>query len=91
MTIIAAIDYLKHPQSADESDLKEALETAITAMEKQIPKKPYYWGDGYSGGGLVYDMYNCPNCEESYELEYERYYHCPHCGQAIDFSGEGEE
>lgn len=66
--------------------LTEAMETAISALEKQIPKKPTIWGDGYADGMLVYDMWDCPNCEKSYEIDYDYYDHCPNCGQAIDWS-----
>lgn len=31
-------------------------------------------------------MYDCPNCEKSYEMDYEKYDYCPNCGQAIDWS-----
>ena len=56
------------------------------ALEKQVPKKANIWGDGYSDGELVYDMYDCPNCGKIYELDYQEYLHCPSCGQAIDWS-----
>lgn len=39
--------------------------------------------DGYSDGKPVYDMYDCPNCGKSYEIECEKYKHCPECGQVI--------
>ena len=64
----------------------EALDMAIEALEKRIPKKPTIWGDGYADGMLVYDMWDCPNCEKSYEIDYDHYDHCPDCGQAIDWS-----
>ena len=64
-----------------------AIKMAIEALEKQIPKIPDIWGDGYSGGQIAYDMYDCPNCGESYEIECDHYKYCPKCGQAIDRSG----
>lgn len=67
---------------------KESMDMAIGDMQKQIPKKPYLWGDGYADGVLIYDMWDCPNCEKPYEVDYEEYKHCPNCGQAIDW---GEE
>ena len=75
-----------HEEEGDiwEKDI-EALNMAISALEKQIPKKPNVWGDGYADGNLVYDMYNCPNCEKIYEIDYEEYDCCPNCGQAIDW------
>lgn len=54
------------------------------AKEKQKPKTPNMWGDGYADGKLVYDMYDCPNCGESYEIDYTDYAYCPKCGQKID-------
>ena len=59
---------------------------AIKALEKQIPKKPNFEGDGYSNGQLVYDTWICPYCEKKYEIEYEEYICCPNCGQRIDWS-----
>lgn len=64
----------------------EAYDMAIEALEKQIPQKPTIWGDGYADGVLIYDMWDCPNCEKSYEIDYDHYDHCPNCGQAIDWS-----
>lgn len=55
--------------------------------EKNISKKPNLEGDGYDEKGqLIYDTWICPNCEKHYELDYEEYDYCPHCGQKIDWS-----
>lgn len=54
----------------------EALMIAIQALEKQIPKKPYY------EGGFVYDTACCPVCNQL--LDYENY--CYNYGQALDWS-----
>lgn len=57
------------------------------AREKQIKKKPSIWGDGHDDEGkMIYDMYDCPNCGKSYEIDYSDYKYCPECGQAIDRS-----
>lgn len=70
--------------------ISEALSMAIEALEKHIPKKPYYEGDGYDEDGeIVYDIWRCPNCDEKYEYDYDIYDYCPNCGQAIDWK-EGE-
>ncbi len=54
------------------------------AMEKQRAKKPNIWGDGYDDeGNIIYDMYDCPNCGKSYEIDYTEYKYCPNCGQAM--------
>ena len=59
------------------------------ALEKQIPKKPDFEGDGYDENGfIILDTWICPCCEEKYETDYDNYMHCPNCGQAIDWSEE---
>lgn len=61
--------------------------TIKQALEKQIPKRPDYEGDGYDDkGNLINDTWICPCCEKPYEIDYEEYDHCPNCGQAIDLS-----
>lgn len=60
------------------------VEECREARERQNPKIPNIWGDGYdSEGNMIYDMYDCPNCGKSYEIDYEEYKHCPNCGQAM--------
>ena len=61
------------------------LEMLQELVNKETPKKPDYEGDGYSDGELVYDTWICPNCGNSYEVDYEEYERCPHCGQMIDW------
>ena len=67
---------------------EEILKFVAEAIEKQIPKKPNIYGDGYdNNGNITYDMYDCPNpnCNVSREIDYEKYDYCPKCGQAIDW------
>ena len=65
------------------SYVNSALNLAISALEKRIPKKPDLEGDGYDDNGeLIYDTWICPCCGKYYE-EYE---FCPQCGQAIDWT-----
>ena len=52
----------------------EAFDMAIKALEKQIPKKPSRWQDGYSC---------CSNCKRGIIKE-DRF--CCYCGQRIDWS-----
>lgn len=56
-----------------------AIDMAIEALDKQMPKKPHLEGDGY---------WACPNCEEKYEYynELDCLKWCSACGQAIDWS-----
>lgn len=65
------------------SMLCEALDMAIEALEKQIPKKPTYEGEGICDGEIVYDTWICPCCERKYEVDYDDYDYCPNCGQLI--------
>lgn len=63
------------------------VEECREAREKQTKKNPNIWGDGYDNEGkMIYDMYDCPNCGKSYEIDYSDYDYCPNCGQAFDRS-----
>ena len=53
----------------------EAIDIAIQALEKQIPKKPitddrYFW-----------IMYICPCCNDFIKVSHN---YCPNCGQKLD-------
>lgn len=87
MTDNRAIKIIKNTNFlTNASDVMEAIELAIQALEKQIPQSPDYEGDGYSNGKLVYDTWICPCCEQHYEVDYDDYDYCPKCGQKIDWS-----
>ena len=65
----------------------EASKLAIKALEKQNPKTPNTYRDGYDNeGNVIYDVYECPCCGKNYEIDYDDYNYCPECGQAIDRS-----
>ena len=50
----------------------------ISSLEKQIPKKPNHIGNNY---------FHCPNgCEYVHTYHSDRFYYCPKCGQAIDWT-----
>ena len=67
----------------------DGMGIAIQALEKQIPKKPTYEGDGYAPDGtFVWDEWLCPCCGKRYEVDYDDYDYCPNCGQKIDWSDE---
>lgn len=74
-----------NPQSKD-VDNKELGRLIDEAVEKQIPKVPNYSGDGYYGGELVIDTWECPCCGYQYEVDYDYHEYCPKCGQHIDHS-----
>lgn len=71
-------------------ELTESMRLAVQALEKQIPKKPTYEGDGYADEHLVYDTWICSCCEKRYEVDYDNYDYCPNCGQKLDWEGDDE-
>ena len=87
-----AISILKtsKPRKGSYDRLQVAFDMAIKALEKQIPKKPDFEGDGYADGQLVYDTWICPHCEKKYEVDYEEYDFCPNCGQKLDWGEQNE-
>lgn len=71
------LEYAKYAKIGTVQECREAV-------GKQRAKKPNIWGDGVGDDGeIIYDMYDCPNCGKSYEIDYEEYKHCPNCGQAM--------
>ena len=65
------------------------VDKIVRVLEKQIPKKPTYEGDGYAPDGtFIYDTWICPCCDKRYEVDYDDYDYCPNCGQKIDWSNE---
>lgn len=88
MKLEASLNYFK--KRRNKVQIMEE-ECAIYALEKQIPKKPDYEGDGYDeNGNLIYDTWICPNCGKYYEVDYDDYDFCPECGQALDRSDEND-
>lgn len=77
---------------------KEALEFAVKAVEKQIPKKLTIKLSEQMIQGYLYrdKCCYCPMCDSFRgNLDYEpqkirKYDFCPGCGQALDWSGEDE-
>lgn len=59
---------------------KEAYQTAIKALEKQIPKKPIKIID--DSGDTPFNSWECPVCGSDYLGDFG----CGDCGQAIDWS-----
>ena len=80
-------DFLKQMwKPYPDPNVLDAIGIAISALEKQMPKKPDLEGYGYADGKPVYDTWICPGCGKDYELDYDEYKYCPECGQAIDWS-----
>ena len=86
MTLKEAITILKIAKAEVEwnypLDYAIAIDTAISALEKQIPKKPISLGED-----IDRDVGQCPNCKEIIDT-YEDYKYCSDCGQAIDWRDE---
>mgnify|MGYP000308066226 CR=1 FL=1 len=61
--------------------------TLFEIINKDTPQKPILFGDGVDNkGNIILDHWDCPCCGETYELDYDQYNYCPHCGQKIDWS-----
>ena len=61
---------------------RTALDLAIEALDKQIPKKPIIREAEDSFGNVKHTL--CPNCQET-EFVFTQPCFCHHCGQAIDW------
>ena len=59
----------------------EAIDVAINALEKQIPKKPIIETNRYT------TLFICPSCGRKQGIKYKQY-HCIECGQKLDWSEE---
>lgn len=62
---------------------KKALQIAIDALERQIPKKPYNLHWQLHNEIKLYSCYRCASCD--HVVVYPQNY-CGHCGQAIDWT-----
>ena len=56
-----------------------ALEMAINALEKQMPKKPRFYAHNYYCSV-------CDNLVGNNEFEWKRFKYCDVCGQKLDWS-----
>lgn len=72
--------------ACDDCEHRAFFELAIEALEKQIPKKPDEYYDGYSGGYPVIE-YTCPNCGEEVD---DTDHHCV-CGQTLNWDWSDED
>lgn len=80
---IRAINSVYVYSKQNEKDIKLLAEL----VKKEIPKKPYYDGDGYDDGSEICDTWCCPNCGQTFVIEddADKCNYCPNCGQKIDF------
>ena len=86
-------DDLKNGKCSDECPQCNAMEKAIEALEKQIPKKPQYvdtrfrhHGRKISDGSSLDKCYKCPNCNSHIFHVFDSEKCCKYCGQALDWS-----
>ena len=77
---------IRHIKSAVDVD-GWAMEVAVWAMEKQIPKELIAEGDGYADGEMVFDSFFCPSCDHCIGEDEVEFY-CPNCGQKISWEDE---
>lgn len=81
MTAQEAIKELQVGYLGDTEDLVQAKHIAIKALEKQIPKKPYF-GTVYN-----YTTYYCDGCKKFVGFYDTRTYeYCHNCGQKLDWN-----
>ena len=86
-----AIDLIRRIKTEETHERKidrhKAFDLAISALEKQIPKKPIphivnaekiKTGNGYCGKGTT--IYYCPNCKDFISRMYT---YCHKCGQKL--------
>lgn len=68
-------------------EVQNDVEAIQELVDRAIPKKLDYEGDGYWNGELAYDTAICRNCERRFEVDYDEHSRfCPNCGQALDWS-----
>ena len=94
MTNQKAIEHIKNIeiysyQDGYTDEAREALDMAISALEKQIPKKPEQSKTPRYGMGYEYYDWHCPTCGRFLAFETSKGGHHCICGQAIDWT-EGE-
>ena len=91
LTIICELEVTKSKERQKRlNEEYSALTTFKSCTESRIPQKPYYSGDGYADGELVYDYAECPVCNCDFEEDTTNWgcKYCPDCGQALDWSDE---
>ena len=84
MTNEEAINTIEHGCIYRYKRVSEALEIAVIALKKQIPKNPIL--------NIIYPSgiksYNCPVCGKGCLVRTDSYCpkYCSNCGQALDWS-----
>ena len=93
MNAIEAINELQSYADNSWGGLNEAFEAAVSALKKQVPKKPTYvdtrfrnHGKNISDGVSLSKCYKCPNCTLHIFHVFDSETHCKFCGQALDWN-----
>lgn len=83
LLVLSSIKLIAEPTWDD--IIMEAIDVAIAALEKQIPKKMDYEGDGCdNAGNIIFDTAICPGCGKMFEIDYDdNVNYCPDCGQRL--------
>lgn len=90
MTVQEAIRRIKdhfrvHDDGRPTPYLDKAVEMAIEALEKQIPKKPNRHEEEITDDYVSLEYYSCPVCKNN-ELADGYDFYCFRCGQKLDWS-----
>ena len=77
--LLLSVDY-EGLGDEDVKELRKHLNMAANALEKQIPKKPYYLDEEHS-------YFECEDCGNAiyYSSEKEEHNYCLNCGQKLDW------
>lgn len=86
MTYEEAIEILQEERDYAQSPeyVKEAIKIATSAIEKQMPKKPFL--HSFSESHETYTYFKCPNLCDIYCEVKNNMHFCSKCGQALDWS-----
>lgn len=86
MTYEEAIEILQEERDYAQSPeyVKEAIKIATSAIEKQMPKKPFL--HSFSESHDTYTYFKCPNLCDIYCEVKNNMHFCSKCGQALDWS-----
>ena len=80
---IKSMQNLKLVLSITDSE-RSSVNTAIAALEKQIPEEPELEADGYDDdGNWIYECGYCPDCRHEFEIAYDSPDYCPDCGKHL--------
>lgn len=80
--------YIRFGRSNGKAMFCKAVSKSLSAIEKQIPKKPLILPIAFkSTENVIIRSVMCSDCKGTFMLD-TQIKHCPFCGQAIDWSEE---